>query len=85
MLRDQESFRFLGWTESQWAVAAGQIQYGSSLPAVDYQPTAESALQLRRDWMNSMETVDFSKRDDEFAHALFLNVAHDNARKSVCC
>jgi hypothetical protein len=63
--------RYLGWTEEQWALAAGQI------PG-KYNPVKQDAYTLRMDWLNSMQTLDSSKRDESFASQLFYNIAREN-------
>ena len=59
-----QPLRYLGWTQEQWALIAGQI------PG-KYQPTYEDAIRLRIDWLNSMQLLDTSKKDEDFAAALF--------------
>lgn len=63
--------RFLGWTEEQWSIAAGQ-ELGK------YEPTPESAFELRRNWLNSEQSIDVLKKDPSFGATLFFNVAKRN-------
>lgn len=63
--------RYLGWTQEQWALVAGQA-------LGDYRPTPEDALILRKDWLRSMQTLDQDKKDTEFAARLFYNVGKRN-------
>lgn len=66
--------RYLGWTQEQWALAAGQA------PG-KYNPTLDDALTLRKDWLNSSQILDPSKKDAGFAGALFYQVAQENYRR----
>jgi hypothetical protein len=65
--------RYLGWTQEQWAIVAGQVQGR-------YVPSLNDARLLRMDWLRSMQTVDQSKTDPEFAARLFYNVGRTSAR-----
>jgi hypothetical protein len=67
----EQPLRYLGWTQEQWALAAGQI------PG-KYNPVRQDAYTLRMDWLNSMQVLDSSKRDESFASQLFYNIAHEN-------
>lgn len=62
----------IGWTFEQWALMAGQC------PG-KYEPTYEGALDFRRDWLNSMQEVDFSKRDVAYAEQLFHTAARTSS------
>jgi len=64
--------RFLGWTQHQWALAAGQFWK-------KYSPTPQDAFRLRMEWLNSSQTVDPLKADQGFAGELFYNLAKREA------
>lgn len=72
----EQSPRLLGWTIDQWSLIAGQA------PG-KYRPTREDAFRLRLDWLNSMQVVDLSKKDDQFAAMLFYNIAEEQYRQGV--
>lgn len=60
--------RYLGWTQEQWALAAGQAPR-------KYNATPEDAFRLRVDWLNSMQVLDIMRLDRGFAGELFYRLA----------
>lgn len=65
---------YLGWTEENWAVIAGQMPYGI------YAPTNEGAVAMKLAWMTSKVDADLTRRDPYYARSLFENVMGHNAR-----
>jgi hypothetical protein len=68
-----QPLRYLGWTQEQWATVAGQVPGR-------YVPSVNDARLLRMDWLRSMQVVDLTKADPEFAARLFYNVEKSSAR-----